>query len=102
MSHHIPCITDSDEHRFPDEYYSEEVPFLSDTEKRIEWICSEWQEALSSNDYETWRDLRMMLHGASQTLIHCKHRHDDYAAIATLSDMAFKNSIQCIKDGSHE
>ena len=101
MNSRIACITDSDEFRYPDEAPEEESP-LTEVEKRIQWICDDWADALENDNYDEWYGVRMSLHGATQTLIHCKDRHEDRKAIAELSEIAFNNGRDCIKRGKYE
>ena len=101
MNSHIPCITDSDEFRYPDEAPEEESPF-TEVEKRIQWICDDWADALTNDNYDEWRDVRMMLYGAKQTLNYCKDRRDDWKALDDLSDLAFANGLHCIGRGQYE
>ncbi len=107
MNHHIPCITDSDENRFQsdplhDATLDDDFPVMTDMEKRIEWICGEWAEAIKSDTYEAWHDLRMMLHGAVLALGYCRDRHEDRMAINDLGTMVFENSLACIQAGKYE
>jgi hypothetical protein len=74
----------------------------NDMEKRLEWICSDWADAITNDRHEEWRDLNMMLHGALQALNHCPYRHDDRMAIMALNTLAYQYSLDCIKAGRYE
>ncbi len=100
----IPCITDSDEFRF-DPDGPEYTDPRTDAEKRIEWLCDEWQAALNNDSYDTWRDVRMMCYGAIQALIHCrgsKTAMDDYRTLSELGNVAFVYSTDSILAGKYE
>ena len=99
--HAIPCFTDSDADRYPEEV-EEESP-LSLMEQRIEWIFSEWQNAILNDTYEEWASVRVMLYGAKQALIQygrLEHR-EDHHAIQLLSDIAFQLGLDCIAEGKY-
>ena len=99
MSNLMPCGLDDPDLRFePDG--EEEV--LSEAEKRISWIFSEWQEAITNDDVETWRDIRMMTFGAKQSLVRATGRYDDYKLLDALNDVAFEHSLDCIRRGKYE
>ena len=100
--HAIPCYTDSDANRFPEEV-EEESP-LSLSEQHIEWIFSEWQDAIKDDSYGEWKALRMMLYGATQALNQCGdfvRLRDDRQAIKFLSDVAFQHGLDCIAEGKY-
>lgn len=99
MSNLMPCGLDDPNLRFEADG-EEEV--LSEAEKRISWIFSEWQEALENDDLETWRDIRMMTYGAKQTFVRVSNRYDDYALMDSLNDLAFEHSLDCIRRGKYE
>jgi hypothetical protein len=101
MNNLMPCITDSDEWRFEPDGLEDESP-MTEVEKRIQWIRDDWVDALENDNYDEWRDVRMAIHGAYQTLIHCKDRHDDSKALTELSEIAFKNGLDCIQRGRYE
>jgi hypothetical protein len=85
------------------EAIEEEDP-LTDAEKRLEWLCDEWASAQTDDHYDTWRDIRMMVHGAMQALNYCTRddRHDDRMALMTLVSLAFEYSLACIQQGKYE
>jgi hypothetical protein len=97
----MPCITDSDEFRFPAEAIEEESP-LTDMEKRISWLCSEWADANEIDTFDEWNSVRLMIAGALQALIYTVGRHEDYKALDAARDMAFENSLDCIKRNRYE
>lgn len=100
MNQRMPCGLDDERIRFePDE--PDDDP-RSHVEKRLEWICEQWADALIDDTYETWRDVRMMIYGATQALIHCRDRHQDIEELGHLSSMAFENSISCIQKGKYD
>jgi hypothetical protein len=76
----------------------------TDAEKRIEWICEEWASALTDDTYDTWRDVRMMCYGAVQALNQCRTIDcmEDYRTFSVLGDIAFNNSLDCIRDDKYE
>ena len=97
----MPCYTDSDAARFPEEV--EEESQLTLMEIRIEWIFSEWQEAIVNDTHEEWASVRVMLYGAKQALIQygrIEHR-EDHHAIQLLSDIAFQLGLDCIAEGKY-
>ena len=97
----MPCYTDSDANRFPEEV-EEESP-LSLMEQRIEWIFSEWQDAIINDTHEEWASVRVMLYGAKQALIQygrIEHRQDR-DAMQLLSDIAFQHCRDCIAEGKY-
>lgn len=96
-----PCWTDSEENRFPADELEDTDPRTA-MEKRLEWLCEEWTDAIVDDNFDAWHDLRMAIHGASQTLIHCKDRHDDSSALFTLAQVAFEHSMTCISEGKYE
>jgi len=100
----IPCGLEDDRCRFEPDGPEDTDP-RTDSEKRIEWICEEWQGAMVDDCYETWRDVRMMCYGAIQALNQCrgsKTAMDDYRTFSVLGDIAFKNSSDCIQAGKYE
>lgn len=97
----IPCVTDSDEWRFDSEPDEPDSP-LTLVEQRLFWICEEWVAASGDNTYESWNDLRMMLHGASMALNQCVGRHDDRMAIADIQRVVLERSLMCIEEGKYE
>ena len=97
----MPCYTDSDADRFPEEV--EEESQLTLMEIRIEWIFSEWQDAIINDTHEEWASVRVMLYGAKQALIQygrIEHR-EDHHAIQLLSDIAFQLGLDCIAEGKY-
>jgi hypothetical protein len=101
MNNLMPCITDSDEFRFEPDGPEDESP-LTDMEKRIEWICDDWADALEIDTYDEWNSVRMSIHGAIQTLIYCPGRAQDESAMRDLRAVAFENGMDCIKRGKFE
>lgn len=84
----MPCGLEDDRVRFePDE---EDADPRTDVEKRLSWICDEWAGVLNNDHYDDWHDLRMMIYGASQALIHCRDRFEDYSALRELGNFAFE------------
>ncbi len=65
-------------------------------------IPFEWQEAVINDSYDGWHDVRMMIYGASQSMVHGTNldRFDDSAAFITLSDVAFQHLLRKIKEGT--
>lgn len=99
MNDRMPCITDSDEHRFePDG----EESLLTITEQEIEWLCDDWQQAIADDTYETWRDVRQMVYGATQMLNQVGRHYETRAALGFLGQMAFENSIVCLRELKYE
>jgi hypothetical protein len=95
-------LQDDDRNRFELDGPEDESP-LTDMEKRIQWICDAWSDALTNDNYDEWRDVRMMLYGAKQTLIHCnKFKLDEWTVLDELSDIAFHNGLDCISRGLYE
>ena len=101
MNHSIPCITDSDEHRFPDEQPEPESP-LTLVEREIGWVCDSWRDALEIDTAEEWGTVRHELFGAKQALVHCPGHWDAYRALDDLASIAFENTIACICAGRFE
>jgi hypothetical protein len=75
---------------------------LTDMEKRIDWLCSEWADASTNDTHDDWRDLRMMIHGALQALNYCPDRHEDRMALMALGGVAFELSLDCISRDRYE
>ena len=97
----MPCYTDSDADRFPEEV--EEESQLTLMEIRIEWIFSEWQDAIINDTHEEWASVRVMLYGAKQALIlygRIEHR-EDHHAIQLLYDIAIQLGRDCIAEGKY-
>ena len=97
----MPCYTDSDADRFPEEV--EEESQLTLMEIRIEWIFSEWQDAIKDDTHEEWVSVRMMLYGAKQALTQygqIEHRQDR-DAIRLLYEIAFRLGLDCIAEGKY-
>lgn len=71
-------------------------------EKRLGWLESEWQAAIAEDSYYGWHDVRMMIYGASQTMVYStnRDRFDDSAALKTLGSVAFHHSLRKIKEGA--
>ncbi|MFP5471954.1 MAG: hypothetical protein ACLGGV_10205, partial [Bacteroidia bacterium] len=51
MNNLMPCITDSDEFRYPEEEAEEESP-LTLVEQQIEWLCDDWKDALANDSFD--------------------------------------------------
>lgn len=98
MNQRMPCGLDDERIRFePDE--PDDDP-RNHVEKRLAWLCEQWADALIDDTYDAWRDVRMMIYGATQSLIQCRDRHRDIEALGHLGSMAFENSISCLqRDG---
>lgn len=103
MNSPIHCFTDCDDNRLPADEPEANDP-RTDAEKRLEWLCDEWASAQSDDHYDSWRDVRMMIFGATQALNHCKAdpRHDDRVELITLGGLAFEYSLGCIQQGKYE
>lgn len=99
----MPCGLEDDRIRFPPDAPEDDDP-RSDAEKRLEWLCDEWADAQADDHYDTWRDVRMMVHGAIQALNYCKAdaRHDDRMALMAAGSLAFEYSLDCIQQGKYE
>lgn len=71
-------------------------------ERMLGWLESEWQDALAEDSYDGWHDVRMMIYGASQSMVHSSNRDrfDDIAALHTLGRVAFEHSLRKIKEGT--
>ena len=76
----------------------------TEMEKRIEWLCDSWAEAQTDDTLESWRDVRMMTHGAIQALnfCHADSRHEDRMALMAIHSVAFEYSQACINEGKYE
>lgn len=92
----MPCGLEDDRIRFEPDAEEDSDP-RTDLEKRLSWLCDEWKEALEYDDYEHWHDMRVMIYGATQALIRCSDRFDDHEALRALSNIAFLNSLDCIR-----
>lgn len=101
MNDRMPCGLEDDRIRFEPDEPEEESP-MTDMEKRISWLCDDWAEALRDDTYDTWRDVRMMIYGATQSLVDCKGRFDDIRALHDLGNIAFDNGLECIRAGKYE
>lgn len=101
MIHPIPCITDSSEHRFPEEQ-PEPESLLTKVEEEISWVCDSWHDALQIDTAEGWQTVRSELFGAKQALIHCNGHWDERKALDELASIAFENTIACIRAGRYE
>jgi len=95
MNNLMPCGLDDPRIRYEPEEVEVEDP-RSLMEIRIEWLCEEWQSAIKDDTYESWRDLRMMVYGATQALNYCRDRHDDRMALMVLSSVSFEHSLACL------
>ena len=71
-------------------------------ERRLGWLESEWQEAVANDSYDGWHDVRMMIYGASQSMVHSSNRDrfDDSAALNTLDSVALHHLLRKIKEGT--
>lgn len=103
MNDLTPCFTDCDDNRLPADEPEANDP-RTDAEKRLEWLCDEWASAQTDDHYDTWRDVRMMVHGAMQALNYCTRddRHEDRTALMTLGCLAFEYSLVCVQEGKYE
>jgi len=103
MNNRMPCITDSDEFRYPEEAAEKESP-LTLVEQQIEWLCDDWKDALINDSFDEWYAMRMQIYGAKQMLINSAgpFHFDVYMALADLGDIAFENGLQCIREGKYE
>ena len=81
---------------------TEDEYLLTDVEKRISWICSDWSDAINNDSHDEWHSVRMSIYGAVQTLVYCKDRDDDRRALSDLGEIAFENSMDCIQRGKYE
>lgn len=105
MNAPCPIMTDPRLSDATREEEPEDVSPLTPTEQRIEWLCDAWQEAIADDTYDQWRDVRMMIYGATQTLIQCKNwldRQDEMDALRDLSSFAFECGLDCLKRGQYE
>ena len=94
-------LQDDDRNRFEPDGPEDESP-LTLVEKRIQWICDDWADALKNDNFDEWYAVRMALYGAKQAVNHCRDRRDDWKAFDELSDIAFKNGLDCINRGKYE
>ena len=94
----MPCGLEDDRIRFDPEEPESDDP-RTDMEKRLEWLCEEWKECQVDDHYDSWRDMKMAMHGAWQALNHCRDRHEDRVALETLGLLAFQYSMDCIDEG---
>ena len=103
MTARIPCGLEDDRIRYEPDEPEEESP-LTPVEQRLSWLCEEWQAAVAEDYYDTWRDIRMMVHGALQALNWCKadNRHEDRMALMQLGSVAFEHSLDCIASNKYE
>lgn len=102
----MPCGLDDDRCRLEPDGPEDTDP-RTDAEKRIEWICEEWQSVLDKGDddtYEDWRDIRMMAYGAKQALNQNNGftARQDYLLFDIVGDLAFLNGVNCIQNGKYE
>lgn len=106
MNSLIPCGLDDPRIRFePDLIDIDELEDpRNDMEKRLEWLCDEWAGAQDDDTLESWRDVRMAIHGASLALIYCSadDRLEDRMALMEMSALAFQHSQDCISAGRFE
>lgn len=96
MNNLMFCITDSDEDRFPAEDAAEES-LLTIAEQRIQWLCDEWQTAINDGTYDAWRDVRMMIYGASQTLNYFSDNQTMRTDLHVLGGIAFEHGQEQIR-----
>lgn len=68
------------------------------------WLCDEWAGAQDDDTLESWRDVGMMIHGASLALCYCSadDRSADRVALYNLFTLAYQHSIDCIAAGRYE
>lgn len=83
------------------EAIEEEDP-LTDAEKRLEWICSDWAYAIECDTADEWDRVRMALYGATQAFIKCRSSRQEEQMARDLADIAFDRQIDCIKAGRYE
>lgn len=80
-----------------------EVDVMTIAEKRIAWICDSWADALEGDNYEEWRDIRMMTFAAKQMLTSADRFDSDvYKLLDALNNIAFENSVECISRNRYE
>ena len=100
MSNLMPCGLDDPDLRFePDE---PDTDPRTDMEKRLSWICSDWNEAIEIDMADAWRDLRMSLYGATQTINCSPDRYWDGVQIRHLAEIAQWRTLDCISRGRYE
>lgn len=101
MNNLMPCGLEDDRVRYEPED-DEPESMLTDVEQEIEWLCDDWQQALADDTYDTWRDVRMMVYGATQMLNQVGRHYETRAALNYLGTLAFDNGLVCLKAGKYE
>lgn len=101
MNNLMPCGLDDPRIRFEPDEPEDDDP-RTDMEKRLDWLCDEWATAITDDTYDTWRDVRMMIFGASMGLVHCRDKFDDRMALSTLGSVSFEYGLACIQQGKYE
>ncbi len=96
MNNAIPCITDSDEFRYPPDEPEEDTPYTA-AEQRIEWLCEEWADALIDDSAETWSNVRMMIYGAVLANIQTRDRAEDVVLLKSAQEVALAHEMECFK-----
>ena len=66
-------------------------------EKRIQWLCDEWQTAINDGTYDAWRDVSMMIYGASQTLNYFSDNQTMRTVLHVLGAIAFEHGQEQIR-----
>jgi len=89
----MPCWTDSAEDRFPAEDAAEES-LLTIAEQRIQWLCDEWKTAINDGTYDAWRDVSMMIYGASQALNYFSDNQTMRTDLHVLGGIALAHGIE--------
>ena len=98
----MPDITDDSRLWDQADEIDEDEEIRTPMEVRLSWICDNWKDAITDNTYDQWRDLRMMVYGASQTLVYCNDRYEDRKMLSLLGQIAFENSLDCIRNSVQE
>lgn len=80
----------------------EEPDPRTEEEKRIDWICDAWADALEIDTYEEWHDVRMMAYGATQMCTYASGMHDLRKLLREIGNLAFENGLVCIQAGKYE
>lgn len=83
------------------EAIEEEDP-LTDAEKRLEWICSDWADAIECDTADEWDRVRMALYGATQAFTTCRFSRQEEQMARDLADIAFDRQIDCIRRFRYE
>lgn len=91
-----------DDRRLWDEPEEVEEDPLTEAEKRIEWICDAWADALLIDTYEEWHDVQIMAYGATQMCTYASGMHKEREMLREIGRLAFANSRDCIQAGRYE